>query len=586
MRKIILLLLCGVVFSYALSAETLYSAYLNRNEFISDINDALTSESADVLIKASTIYLTKMHEANVPNCFSCSLYLIKITENADPEMQLAAADLAVKFSNDLPEAHHHYFARLVRFAPLRISKITTQLLATIQTSWNFIFRDSVVFLMVKSLSKICLIFFVLFIAVMSLKYTTMVVHKYKHLVGFSRFYAVSFIITFLTAAWIVSGNFHNIIFIVIPFLLFFGDLGTPSEKLVLHITVFLFILSEAFSMLSEKDAESQYDKNTAYNHLVSVISPETLPENNIDMAQPGAYMAKGFIFLYNHNFSRASFNFKKELAAVEAPEIKTMLLNALGVALASNGKHKEAIPYLKEAYEKTGDKRIGYNLAKILDEDGYAQESARLENEILASASSEIFSYPYLHYAGFSTLWKYLCYGNKGYGSKNKTGAFLYIIASILFYFFIVLVKYGYLDSLKISRCPECGAVLCSKCMIESCDVCAVCKLMKADYTLFKRGEREIYENRRENFFKRRSLFMNIITFLLPGGGLIFIDRVAEGIVYLAVPLTVTLIYIFNTMGLVVDSSDGTMIKTAIISMDLLFYFLSVIRALFAARRN
>jgi len=586
MKKTLLLFIFLSLFSSVISAETLHAPYFNKSEFISDINGALMSESADALIQAATIYLTKMHEANVSNCFACSLHLIKITEKADPVMQLAAADLAVKFSNDLPEAHHHYLSRLVHFAPLQIDKITTQFVATVRTSLHFVFTESTNFLVVKSLSKICLIFFTLFIFVMMLKYPGIIVHKYKHLVGFSHFYAIAFLITFSVSAWIISADFHNLIFIVIPLLIFFGDLGTRSEKAALHITVVIFMLCEAFSMLTEKDINPRYDQDVAYNHLLAVVSPETLPDDNIDMSQPGAYMAKGFLFLYNHNFSRAAFNFKKELSEVEVPEIRIMLLNALGVALASNGKHKEATPYLREAYEKTGDNRIGYNLAKILYEDGFVQESSALEQKILSSDSLEVFPYPYLHYADFAEIWKYLCYGNGGYGSKNKTSCMIFMAFSIFFYLFIVLIKIGYLHSLKITRCPECGAVLCSKCTPGGNDVCAVCKLMKADYTLFKRGEREIYEFRRENFFKRRSFFMNIITFLLPGGGLIFVDRIAEGSFYLAVPLTITMVYYFNSMGLVVDSSDGLVTKIVIISIVMLFYFISVIRALFAARRS
>ena len=79
---------------------------------------------------------------------------------------------------------------------------------------------------------------------------------------------------------------------------------------------------------------------------------------------------------------------------------------------------------------------------------------------------------------------------------------------------------------------------------------------------------------------------MNIITFALPGGGLIFVDRIAEGALYLAFPLIITLVYFLNTMGLVVDVTEGTMVYVSIILIDLLFYFLSVIRALFAARRS
>ena len=586
MKKTLLLFIFLSLFSFVISAETLHAPYFNKNEFISDINGALTSESADALIQAATIYLTKMHEANIPNCFACSLHLIKITEKADPVMQLAAADLAVKFSNDLPEAHHHYFSRLVRLAPLHVDKIMMQLFATVRTSLHFVFTESTNFLVVKSLSKICLIFFALFIAVMMLKYPGIILHKYKHLVGFSRFYAVAFLVTFSSTAWIISADFHNLIFIIIPLLIFFGDLGTRSEKAALHIAVALFMCFEAFSMLTEKDINPLYNQDAAYDHLLAVISPETLSDDNIDMSQPGAYMAKGFLFLYNHNFSRAAFNLKKELSAVEVPEIKVMLLNALGVALASNGKHKEAIPYLRNAYEKTGDNKIGYNLAKILYEDGFVQESAALEHKLLSSDSLEVFPYPYLYIADYAKIWKYLCYGNSGYGSKNKTSCMIYIAFSIFFYLFIILIKVGYLYQLKITRCPECGSVLCSKCTPGGNDVCAVCKLMKADYTLFKRGEREIYEFRRENFFKRRSLFMNIITFILPGGGLIFVDRVAEGSLYLAIPLTITMVSYFNSMGLVVDMSDGLVTKIAIISIVMLFYFISVIRALFVARKS
>ena len=98
MKKMFSFIVFVFLFSLTISAETLHSIHLDESEFIADINSALPSESAEVLIKVSTIYLTKMHEANIPNCFSCSLYLIKMTENANPTVQLAAVDLAVKFS--------------------------------------------------------------------------------------------------------------------------------------------------------------------------------------------------------------------------------------------------------------------------------------------------------------------------------------------------------------------------------------------------------------------------------------------------------------------------------------------------------
>ena len=573
-------------FLFSLSAETLHLDTFNNSKFISDINNAVLSESPENLVKAATPYLSKMRSFSIPNCFGCSLYLIKTTENSAPDMQLAAADLAIKFSDDLPEVHHHYLTRLFHFAPTRPDKIILHFFKAFDRSFRFAFADSVIFLFIGKLSAISLIFFVIFIAVMFLKYTGSVVHKYKHLVGFSKFYAIGLVVTFSISIWLVSDNFNNMIYILIPFLLFFGDLGTRAEKATLYTAVILFVITSALSMTAEKNKASIYDQNVAYKHLLSVISPDLASEDNIDLSQPGGHMAKGFIFLYNGNFSRAAFNLKKELSSTEDPEIKLILANALGIALTSNGNHKEAAAYLREAYKNSGNPKIGYNLSKVLYEDDLKEESRRLEKELLYSASPESFSFPYLYVSDISKIWKYLCCGNSGINDKGKINSLVYIISAIFFYFFVVFIRYCYLGSLKLSRCLECGTVMCSKCNAGGNDVCAVCKLMKADSAIFKRGEREKYEIMRENFFRRRSIIMNILTFTVPGGGLLFIDKTLEGALYLAVPLTITLIYFMNTMGLVVDKADGTVIKTAIISIDLLIYFTSVIRALFAVRRN
>ncbi len=585
MKKILLIFLFFLSL-FTLSAETLHMNAFSNKDFVTDINNALISESPEILVKAASPYLSKIHELNIPNCFGCSLYLIKKTENAAPEMQLAAADLAVKFSNDLPEVHHHYLTRLFHFAPSRPDKIVAHFFKAADRSMRFAFANSVIYLFIGKLSTICLIFFILFSAVMFLKYTKLVIHKYKHLAGFSKFYGLGILITFFVSMWLVGVNFNNTVFLIIPYMLFFGDLGTRSEKVTLHITVFLLVLTSAVSMNAEKHKPSQYDQDIAYNHLLAVISPDLLPEENIDFSQPGAYMAKGFLFLYNGNFSRAAFNLKKELSSVKIPEIKNMLSNAMGVALASNGNHKEAIPYLRDAYENSGDPKIGYNLSKVLDEAGFKEESTRIEKKLIYSAQSESLYYPSLSFSDASKIWRYLCYENEAVSKRNLINSAVYILAAFLFYLFIVLLKYCYLGSFQLSRCPECGNIMCSKCNVGGNDVCAVCKLMKADYTLFKRGEREIYEAKRENFFRRRSIIMNILTFSLPGGGLLFIDKTLEGAVCLAVPLTITLVYFMNTMGLVVDKADGPLMKIIIISVDLLIYCISVIRALFSVRRD
>ena len=88
MKKISLIFLFFLSL-FSLSAETLHLDTFSSKNFVSDINSALISESPEILVKAASPYLSKMHELNIPDCFGCSLYLLKMTENADPAMQLA-----------------------------------------------------------------------------------------------------------------------------------------------------------------------------------------------------------------------------------------------------------------------------------------------------------------------------------------------------------------------------------------------------------------------------------------------------------------------------------------------------------------
>ena len=584
MKRFFIFLLVLFSFSLLFSDNKSHKTPIDSRKFISDINSALVSESADTLMKTSGIYLTKLHESNTPNCFGCSLYLIKSTENASPEIQLAAADLAVKFSRDFPEPHHHYFTRLVQFSPTSIGKIFSQFVAAFKTSFYFAFSASIAFILIRNLSIAVLIFFAFFTIVMILKYTKPVIHNYKHLVGFSRFYSVSFALTFLIASWIITVYFHNIAFVMIPIVIFFNNIILRSEKVFMHIALFMFIILSALSILVENGKRGQYDQDIAYNNLLAVISPDLISEKDIDLTSHGGNMARGFLHLYNHNFSRAVFNLKKELPETNSA-IKPMILNALGVALASNANHKEAATYLQEAYEITQDSKIGYNLSKVLYQDGFKEESAKLEKKLLKNYSIASLSYPDFYFADISELWHYLCYGKESI-EFNQTQSIVYTGLTILFYLFVLLTKYGYFGSTKVSRCLECGRVMCSKCNSDSGNTCAVCKLMKADYTLFRHNEWELYEYQRESFFKRRSIVINFATLLLPGSGLLFLDKTFEGSLYFAVPSIISTYYLMNNSNLVIQTKGNLLMQASIISLILLFYFISIIRTLVSIRRG
>ena len=506
---------------------------IDPKSFVKDIDEALLTESPETLVKNATKYLVSNRQKNIPNCFGCSFYLIKSTMDSDPAIQLAAVDLAEKFSpNDLVEVHSHYLARLIIHAPFEVGKIFHELGAVIKGSLDAPFGDALVYTFLSDLLSCTTIILWIFILLMSFKHPSLIRHRYRHLFGFSKFYSIAFLVALVITGYVLIRSFQQALFLYIPLIVFLCNVVTRKERFILNFIFFFYLLFAGSQILLVNNKEFKNDPDIAYNNFNAIYSPDLL-EGEIDEKTPGGAIAKGFSYFYQGNYSRAVFYLKKGLSDETDPEIAVALRNVIGVSLASYGKQKEGAEYLKAAYDASGDISIGYNLVRVLQEAQIDPDEASIPAELKRPVGFAELVYPFVKIPSSSAVWRYLCYGDDLSYRENRAKFLIFVLSLLLYALFIHAITVSYLNRLKVSRCEECGAVICTKCNPGITDVCAVCKLMKADSSLFKRGEREIYEARRYSYLRRRTIFFYIFTFLIPGGGLITVNRTLEGFAYL-----------------------------------------------------
>lgn len=535
--KYVLTVLLLSLFPMLLSASGKQSYAIDPKAFVKDIDEALLAESPEMLVKNATKYLVSNRQRNIPNCFGCSLYLIKSTMESDPAIQLTAVDLAEKFSpNDLVEVHSHYLMRLASHAPFEIGRIFSEIGALFKGALRASFGDALIYTFLSDLLRCVTISFWIFIILMTFRHTSLLRHRYRHLFGFSKFYSIAFLVALVITGYVLIRSFQQALFLYIPLIVFYSNVVTSRERFILNFLFFIYLLFAGSQILLVNNSEFKNDPDVAYTNFNAIYSPDLL-DSEIDEKSPGGNIAKGFSYFYQGNYSRAVFYLKKGLSDEINPEIAVAMRNVIGVSLASYGKQKEGAEYIKAAYEASNDISIGYNMVRVLQEAQIDPDEAAIPPELRHPVGFAEFVYPFIKLPSPSAVWQHLCYGTDLSYRENRA-KFLIFVLGILFYaLFIHAITLSYLNKLKISRCEECGAVICSKCNPGITDVCAVCKLMKADSSLFKRGEREIYEAQRYTYFRRRTIFFYIFTFLIPGGGLIYVNRTFEGFTYLAASL-------------------------------------------------
>jgi len=491
MIKFILFLVVAVAFLPTLEADDTRELFVDREIFVEDVTEALLHEDNKFIFEKMAPFLKEQKTIGSPNCFECSLFLIKVSMNTPGDKQLIYADLAAKISPDLPEAHLHYLSRLVRFTPHKLQNITKEIKLTFKTFFNFPPRDAFFYSLLRHFSLGCLIFILTYFFILFVKYWALIVHRYLHLVGHSRFYALSLLFVIGLGSWILVTSGVNWLLVLLTFLVFISGSVLMREKIVIYVVFLLLMFSEGGIILTGANREAEVESKTALNHLNAVYSPSSSDLSKIDSTKPGGSMAKGFLFYYLGNYKRAVFHLKKELTKVKQQgEIKASIENMIGLSLAKIGNYGKAMTYLKNAYEYDGDTRVGYNLSKVLYEGGQTDRATTLETSLLENGDTTSYVFPYHKLPPMYKIWRFVSSGTTQDRFENWVRFVLFILGNLFFFILLLLVRINYLRGITLARCMECGKVMCSKCNAGGKHVCAVCRLMKADSSIFKRGER------------------------------------------------------------------------------------------------
>jgi tetratricopeptide (TPR) repeat protein len=569
-----------------ISAENSKHFFIDGRQFTKDVKDALMGGEESLLLEKTAMYLKEKDIFHIPNCFECSLFLIQSTLDASSGVQLVAADLAVKFSPDLPEARLHFISRLIKFAPFKTARIVSETKEMVRSFFDFPPRDAFFYSVLSTILKICLVFTLIYFLIIGLKYPSLIVHRYMHLVGHSKFYAISILLVVVLSSWILIQNEHNLFLVIMTFLVFLTGVSLLREKIIMYAAFIIALLAHGGIILTGASEDPSVDRKSAMNNLYAVYSPSSADIGKIDIAAPGGQMAKGFIHFYKDEQELAVFHLKKELGVISDGKIKTALHNILGLSLAALGNYKEAVSFLKKAYDESGNIHVGYNLAKTMYEGGMTEDATIFEKQLLATAGAVTLSYPHIEYPGMFRVWRYVSSGKTSDRFENRVRFILFILSALFFYMLLLLVRMNYLKGISLTRCLECGIVMCSRCNAGGQHVCVVCKLMKADPNVFVKGEKEKYETRRNRFFARHSIYNSIFNFICPGGGLIFSNRVLEGSAYLFMTVFLSMLIINRNTGLVFNISTGdsntmTFILTALIAV---IYLISIVRGFFVSR--
>ncbi|HNW83146.1 MAG TPA: tetratricopeptide repeat protein [bacterium] len=570
----------------SLSAEKKPENYIDRLFFIQSVSDVFLQDKPDMLAVKAAPFLKDKETDGIPDCFPCSLYLIRATFSANADTQLVAADLAVKFSPDLPEAHIHYLSRLLKFTPFSFDRISKELCASAISFFNFPSRDAFFYSILNGLIKGCVIFLMFFIIILFFKYFRMAHHKYMHLTGHSGFYALVLLPAIGVSGWIMIHDPLNYTLALLVLIMFFSSFSLIREKIILYALFLIIIAAQSGIILTGANEEASIDTLTAVNHLNAVYSPVSAQMKQIDPDLPGGSMAKGYMFYYKGNYKRAVFHFKKELSTISEGEIKASLENAIGLSYAAMGDYKEAIQSLKNSFNSSRKTGTGYNLSKVLYEGGMTEEGSSLERSILERAEGNTLTYAGLDLPPMHKIWRFMTSGKTNTRFENFVRFFIFILGNLFFFILLTLIRINYLKNLKLTRCYECGSVICSKCNGGAGEqVCAVCKLMKAAPDVFKEGEKAVYENKREKYFAKESISGMIMNFLIPGGGLIYYNRVLEGFFYLFTTITVFIQLTQNEMGLMyLNTGSSETIKIIAIIIATILYLVSIIRGYVVSR--
>lgn len=557
------LLLCILGSPVSAGAAESAAAPLFTTEFFKARTQAGLAEMDDTtLIRNLTDLYGKARTLNYPNCFECSLWLIRQAPDTVSSKQLILAEYAVRFSPDLPEAHLNRFNSLVLNRPGDIGLMVSSLVKYAETSLRTPARDA----FLGALCRLAMLFsaalYLMMMAVMTLKYGRSLAHLYSHIGSFSLFHMVLGAVVLLSGVVLAFKGIIGPEFFFILWLFFCYRIMRYRELAVLISLLALYLAASIWLALIAHATPPVRSGDLALYR--AVYDPPYAEKITASGDEPAAFFALGMQQLYADHYAKADALFDKYAAQVRDTRRSALLYNLRGVCASERGAREAAQKAYAEAIKLDERPEYLFNLSRALYSAGSIREAEELEMRSIAIAGRSNFDYPVV------VLPRPYDFFREASAFAPPTGLLHDPLVRRVTAIFLLLLMSGFLWNfggarIAIARCAECGDIICEECGGTDDEVCLTCRVLKAGKKLVATEEQRAHVRRREKWSAHRRVTSITVSLFAPGAGQIYSDRIIEGIYLSASFLLVCLLFLLpQFFSFVAISSPVPVIMPAI----------------------
>ncbi len=525
----LLLLFCLVDLPAPLAAAEGTVAPVFTPEFFKKQTQAgLAEMDDDHLIRNLTDLYGKFRTLNYPNCFECSLWLIGQAAETTGSKQLIIAEYAARFSPDLPEAQLNRFNALLLNRPGDIGMMGSSLFKYAVTSLRTPVRDAFIGGLCRLLMLFTATLFIVMMLVMVVKYGRSLVHLYSHVGSFSLFHMVIGVVVMLAAVVLAVKGVIGLELFFILWIFFCYRIMRYRELAALILLLILYLAAGIWiDLIAHTSPEGRPETIALYR---AVYDPPFAEKVTAD-GSPEATFARGMQSLYAGRYDRADALFAKYAKELRDTRRLAMLNNLRGVCASERGDRDNAREFYSAAIKQEERPEYLFNMSRALYSAGSIKEAEELEMRSIALAGRSNFDYPVIMLPRPYDFYREAAAVMPPAGLMDDP-----LVRRAVGLFLLVLTA-GFLWSfgaarIGIARCIECGDIICEECGGSDDEVCLTCRVIKAGKNLVGFDEQRAHTQRRERWSARRRTVSVAVSVLAPGAGLLYNDRITEGLFY------------------------------------------------------
>ncbi|HOW52790.1 MAG TPA: hypothetical protein PLV42_12200 [bacterium] len=575
LTAILFLSLIGLPIPLAAAEGT---APLFTPEFFKNQTQAgLAEVDDDRLVRNLTDLYGKFRTLNYPNCFACSLWLIRESAEMPSSKQLIMAEYAVRFSPDLPEAHLNRFSSVLNNRPGDIALLFSSFLKFAETSLRTPSRDA----FLGALCRVVIFFtgslFIVLVLAMGMRYGRSLAHLYSHVGSFSLFHMVIGIVILLSGMFLAAKKVIGLELFFILWMFFCYRIMKYRELATLML-LFLSYLTASVSLdlLASVAPAGRPEAAALYR---TVYDPPFADRLTVDNGMPETIFARGIQSLYDGRFERADTLFASYAQQIRDPRRIALVMNLRGICAGERGDREGSRKLFIEASKIDERPEYLFNMSRALYAEGSIKDAEQVEMRAIALAGRKSFNYPVLVLPRPYDFYRAVSAPSSSAGFFSDPLVRRAIATILLLLISAFLWGLG-AARIAISRCVECGDIICEECGGSDDEVCLTCRVIKAGKNLIGSEEQRAHALRREQWSARRRIVSISMAFVMPGTGMIYNDHIVEGVFYTAASLFLAILfllpYLFSYVALM--GSFPALLKLIGVAFIVLLWLLSMFR--------